>query len=228
MHFDHPSVLCRQLAVGKLDVALVSSFEYLRRPVYSIVDQLAIASDGPVFSVVLVHLGPIEGLREVTVDPASETSVNLLRCLLAARRTGVRFVREGQITAERGLLLIGDQAIRFRQQSGDNYRFLDLGAAWREKTGLPFVYALWLIHPDYPAKTKIAEALRLLGKANLNHLDALIAAQPETERAFCDFYYRDCLRFSLGEAEKAGFATFAELCVEQRLLPAAPSTLRLV
>ena len=53
MRFDHPSTLCRQLAAGELDVALVSSFEYLRNPIYSIVDRVAIASDGPVFSVIL-------------------------------------------------------------------------------------------------------------------------------------------------------------------------------
>ena len=50
-----------ELAAGELDVALVSSFEYLRNPIYSIVDRVAIASDGPVFSVILAHLGPIEG-----------------------------------------------------------------------------------------------------------------------------------------------------------------------
>ncbi len=71
--------------LGELDVALVSSFEYLRNPIYSIVDGVAIASDGPVFSVILAHREPIEQVREIAVDPASETSVNLLRWF--ARRT---------------------------------------------------------------------------------------------------------------------------------------------
>ena len=228
VRFDHPSTLCKQLAAGELDVALVSSFEYLRRPNYSIVDGLAIASDGPVFSVILAHLGPMEALQEVVVDPASETSVNLLRCLLAERGVAARFVAEGNISARRGLLLIGDQALRFRQQSGRGHRFLDLGGAWKELTGLPFVYALWLIRPDYTAKTEVAEALRSLGKQNLDHLDALIMAQPEADRAFCEFYYRDCLRFSFGETEKTGFKRFAELCAQHHLLPRAPTPLRLV
>jgi chorismate dehydratase len=46
--FDHPSALCNKLAAGKLDVALVSSFEFLRNPIYRIVDDVSIASDGPV------------------------------------------------------------------------------------------------------------------------------------------------------------------------------------
>jgi chorismate dehydratase len=228
VRFGHPSALCRQLTAGELDVALVSSFEYLRRPIYSIVDGLAIGSDGPVFSVILAHLGPIEALREVVIDPASETSVNLLRCLFAERGVTVRFIREGEISKERGLLLIGDQALRFRKLPSGDHRFLDLGAAWKEQTGLPFVYALWLIRPDYLAKREVAEALRSLGKQNLARLDALIAAQLEADRAFCEFYYRDCLRFTFGEAEKAGFKRFAELCAQQELLTAAPLALRLV
>lgn len=228
VHFDHPSALCRQLAAGELDAALVSSFEYLRNPLYEIVDRLAIASDGPVFSVILAHLGPIEALREVVVDPASETSVNLLRCVLAERGVTARFVCDGDTNEERGRLLIGDQALRFRTRSGGRHRFLDLGAAWREQTGLPFVYALWLIRSDYSSKTQLAEALRSLGRQNLDHLDALIAAQPEADRAFCEFYYRDCLRFAFGTAEKAGFKMFGALCARQQLLPAAVPMLRLV
>jgi CofH subfamily radical SAM domain protein len=57
VRFDHPAALCQQLAAGELDVALVSSFEYLRHPIYSIVDGVAIASNGPVYSVILAHLG---------------------------------------------------------------------------------------------------------------------------------------------------------------------------
>src|SRR5919197_6664076 len=81
--FDHPSTLCVKLATGKLDVALVSSFEFLRNPIYRIVDDVSISSDGPVYSVVVAHRGDFSDIEEIGLDPASETSVNLLRCLLA-------------------------------------------------------------------------------------------------------------------------------------------------
>ena len=229
VQFDHPSVLCRLLAQGDLDVALVSSFEYLRNPSYSVVDGVAIASDGQVFSVVLAHEGPIEQLREIVVDPASETSVNLLRCLLGERGQDMpKFVTDGAITRERARLLIGDQALRFRHDFGDRHQFFDLGAAWKNFSGLPFVYALWLIRPALRGKRAVAKALRSLGKRNLQALDAIIALQPESERAFCEFYYRECLRFDFGEREKAGFKKFGELCAKQKLIPEAPIGLRLV
>ena len=82
VEFDHPSALCRRLAKGELDVALVSSFEFLRNPVYTIVDGVAIASDGPVYSVFLARARGHDS-REIELDPASTTGVSLLRCALA-------------------------------------------------------------------------------------------------------------------------------------------------
>ena len=228
VHFDHPAALCRQLAAGELEVALVSSYEYLRNPVYSVVDRVAIASDGPVYSVILAYCGRIEQLREIVVDPASQTSVNLLRCLLGEQGMKVEFVSQGDIRAERGLLLIGDQAIRFRQQAKGRHQFLDLGAEWKKATGKPFVYALWLVRPDCDGKLAVAEALRSLGQNNVKNLRALISAQPESVREFCQFYFRECLRFAFDEEEKRGFQMFGALCVKQKLLPAVPPTLRLI
>lgn len=228
LRFDHPSTLCRQLAAGELDVALVSSFEYLRRPIYSVVDGVAIASDGPIFSVILAHEGPLENLREVVLDPASETSVHLLRCLLGQRGVSVQFVKAGKITAQRGRLLIGDQAIRFREQFGNRQQLLDLGAEWKAAIGKPFVYALWLIHPHYAEKEAVADVLRLLAQGNSANLAAVIAAQPEKDRAFCDFYFRQCLRFDFGPEEKEGFRKFGQLCARYNLLPAVPPDPKLV
>ena len=222
VRFDHPAALCRLLAAGELDVALVSSFECLRNPIYSLVDRVAIASDGPVYSVIVAHLGRFDELHEIAVDPASETSVNLLRCLLAERGLTTPLLSEGGLGPARGQLLIGDQAIRFRRQAGSEIQFFDLGAAWKTLTGLPFVYALWLIRPDFPGKAGLAEALRSLGRTNQANLEAVIAAQPESERAFCEFYFQDCLRFSFEEKEKQGLRRFAELCAQNRLIAQLP------
>src|SRR5437764_5450702 len=91
--FDHPSALCKRLADGELDVALVSSFEFLRNPIYRIVDEVSISSDGPVYSVVVAHRGEIGRIKEIELDPASETSANLLRCLIAELGLNPRLVR---------------------------------------------------------------------------------------------------------------------------------------
>ena len=218
---DHPSALCAQLARGELDVALVSSFEFLRNPIYRIVDGISISSDGPVYSVVVAHVGEINEVEQIELDPAAETSGNLLRCLLGELKMRPRFVATstsglGKSTAR---LLIGNQAIRFRQEHASEFRFWDLGEQWKKLVGLPFVYALWLVRPEVVDPKSIADQLRALRDQNLSNIGNLIANESEFDRAFCDRYYREHLRFSFGEREKHGLRAFHNLCQKYALLP---------
>lgn len=224
--FDHPSVLCRQLADGELDLALVSSFEFLRDPIYTIADGVAVAADGAVFSVFVAHKTRIEDAREIGLDPASATSVNLLRCLLAEHGWNPRLRTDGQ-SIDDARLLIGDQALAFRQEQRASFQYWDLGAEWKRLTGLPFVFALWLIRPEMRDPSALAEKLRHLRDANLAGLDRVIAAQENFEPEFCAFYFRQCLRFDLGDAEKAGLLRFRSLCEKHGILPPNPAPLRM-
>ena len=218
---DHPSVLCAQLARGELDVALVSSVEFLRNPIYRIVDGISISSDGPVYSVVVAHVGEISAAEQIELDPAAETSGNLLRCLLSELKLRPQFVATStsSLAKVRARLLIGDQAVRFRQQHGNEFQFWDLGENWQKLVGLPFVYALWLLRPEVVDPKSVADRLRALRNKNLADIDNLIAAEKEFDRGFCGRYYREHLRFSFGEREKKGLRAFQELCQKHDLLP---------
>jgi len=218
---DHPSALCAQLARGKLDVALVSSFEFLRNPIYRIVHGISISSDGPVYSVVVAHVGEISAVEQIELDPAAETSGNLLRCLLSELKLEPRFVATSTSSLSKGpaRLLIGDQAIRFRQEHGNEFQFWDLGEQWKNLVALPFVYALWLVRPEVVDPKSVADRLRALRDNNLANIDNLIANEREFDRSFCDRYYRKHLRFSFGEREKQGLRAFNELCQKHELLP---------
>ncbi len=218
---DHPSVLCAQLARGELDVALVSSVEFLRNPIYRIVDGISISSDGPVYSVVVAHVGEISAAEQIELDPAAETSGNLLRCLLSELKLRPQFVATStsSLAKVRARLLIGDQAVRFRQQHGNEFQFWDLGENWQKLVGLPFVYALWLLRPEVVDPKSVADRLRALRNKNLADIDNLISAEKEFDRGFCSRYYREHLRFSFGEREKKGLRTFQELCQKHDLLP---------
>jgi chorismate dehydratase len=229
--FDHPSALCRRLATGELDVALVSSFEFLRNPIYRTVDDVSISSNGPVYSVVVAHRGEMTEVEEIALDPASETSVNLLRCLLAELGSNPRLTERstgipaGVWPAEENLdliphaqLLIGDQAIYFRQKHANELSFWDLGEQWKALVGLPFVYALWLVRPEVDNPKQIANRLRAVRDQNLVHLDELIAAEKQFDHELCALYYREHLRFNFGENEKQGLRVFANLCIKHGLL----------
>ena len=237
MDFDHPSALCDKLAAGKLDVALVSSLEFLRNPIYRIVDDVSISSNGPVHSVIVAHRGKIDEIEEIELDPASETSINLLRCLLVDlglnpclvhRVAGAPAMTKSALVG-RARLLIGDQAVYFRQDYPNEFSFWDLGEQWKKLFNLPFVYALWLIRPEVADPKQIANPLRALRDVNLANLDDLIAdvvaavAGPgqrrEVDREFLSRYYTEHLRFGFEEKEKEGLRIFANLCAKHGLLP---------
>ncbi len=232
VEFDHPSALCQQLANGELDVALVSSFEFLRNPIYQIVDDISISSDGPVYSVIVSHRDELSKIDEIQLDPASKTSVNLLRCLLTELGLKAHLIPSeragGSLPAtSKAQLLIGDQAIQFRQKYSGEVQFWDLGEQWKKLAGLPFVYALWLIRPEIPNAKAIAERLRKLRDENLASLDDLITKalaggvdpQFRNMTEFLGYYYREHIRFGFGERERQGLQHFATLCVKHGLLP---------
>ena len=189
-----------------------------------IVDGVCVAADGPVYSVFVAHCQPLDRADTITADPNSCTSVNLLRCLLAERHIDADLV-SGAADAE---LLIGDQAIRFRQQNEDDYHFWDLGEQWKLATGLPFVFALWLVRPEVRDAAAIAEQLRGLCRKNVAALDQLAAAQHEFAPEFCDRYFREHLRFTFGDREKQGLLHFRALCQKHGLLPPNATPLRLI
>src|SRR5204862_491026 len=193
----------------------------------------SISSDVPVYSVVVAHRGEFSNIEEIELDPASETAVNLLRCLLAelgltARLTGAV---PGSAVLSLARLIIGDQAISFRQNHAGEFQFWDLGEQWKKLTGLPFVYALWLIRPEVTDAKSIAQRLRKLRDKNLATLDDLIeevvaevgtsaiasakvdepGPRKELNREFLLDYFRKHLRFSFGKKEKQGLQCFAEV-----------------
>ena len=228
VEFDHPSALCQRLAKGQLEVALVSSFEFLRNPIYRIVDDVSISSDGPVYSVVVAYRGAFSDIEEIELDPASETAVNLLRCLLAELGLAPRLTAGNLENAglPRARLIIGDQAIRFRHDHADALQCWDLGEEWKRLTGLPFVYALWLIRPEVPDVKSIAQRLRGLRNENLADIQAMVSeALPDVvdnkqkiTQQFLDRYYKKHLRFGFGTREKQGLQTFADLCAKHGVL----------
>ncbi len=209
--FLPPSQLAAELHAGRLDAALVSVTEVLLRDGYDVLDGAAIASDGPVASVFLAHREPLEQIGTVHLDPASCTSVNLLRVLLAERGLQPEFLPlPDYVAATRfnNLLLIGNPAIEFRR-APHPHALWDLGEAWRELTGLPFVYAVWALRRGAPPELRA----RLLAakSAGLATLRQIIRERTEYDLEFRSAYLGGNIRYELGNREKAGVARFAEL-----------------
>ena len=215
--FDHPSGLARDLMGGDLDVELVPVFEALRSPPWLAVDEVAIACDGPVFSVFLAHRTPLAEIRTVALDPASLTSAHLLQVLLAEFH-GARVQIEAAADAR---LLIGNQAIDFREAHPEGWHFLDLGEEWLRCTGLPFVFALWLMRPSIANGAAIAAELRHIKRDGVAHIAEIARADREHGAVLAAEYLTRHIRFDCGPREKAALEKFRDLLEKHGFIEAA-------
>ena len=218
---EHPARLAQRLAAREFDTGLVPVVEVFRRPGYVIVDGIAIACNGPVYSVLLAHRGPLRDIREVVVDAASGTSALLLRVLLEKRfglrpRYVVEPLADKRSDAD-AQMLIGDQAIRFHRDPAD-WHILDLGQAWFDWTGLPFVFAVWAVHADYPDIHGLAATLTAARDAGLANIEAIIARETEGDAVFRRQYFAENVRYNLGSREKEAMLLFQQHLIDLREL----------
>ncbi len=147
-----PSDINRLLREKRIDISPSSSIEYLRRPEkYMLVPGHSVSSEGPVGSILLFSRRPIETLEGSTVlcTHQSETSAALLRIVLSRFYQLHCSLKSSGLPLEEGLgnhsayLLIGDDALR-ESHKRHKLNIYDLGDIWYRKTGLPFVFALWI------------------------------------------------------------------------------------
>lgn len=215
----HPSKLADLLQSGAIEVALVPIFAAFGRADFKIADGVAIAAHGEVYSVFMAYRGSLGEVKSVALDPASCTSCQLLKCLLAEFH-GLRPEYVAPDAAE-AQLLIGNQAIEFREKHGTEFSYLDLGADWMRWTGLPFVFAVWLMRGDLPNSSAIADALRESKREGLKFIQQIAHEQRDFSPAFAEHYLRRHIQFDLGVAEKAGIRRFQELLVKHGLMTSA-------
>ncbi len=207
-----PAKLAEMLRRDALDAALVSVVEPLLNDRYDVLDEIAVASLGEVKSVLLAHRQPLEEMREVFCDTASLTSVRLLRVLLAERGLKPEFkplANYNFTTPPDNLMLIGDPALDFLFGKHE-HEIWDLGGAWYEMTGLPFVFAVWALRRGVE-NAALRRQLREARDFGLDTLDHIIRSRTEYTEDFRKDYFGWHLHYHLGSDEKRCIAKFMEL-----------------
>lgn len=204
---------------GALDITAVSSIEYLScMEHYRVVPGVGLSSPGAVLSVKLFSLVPLDQLagRRVAVTRASATSRTLLQVLIP----GLQIVDldEAPELSEKqpAVLLIGDQALTGPPQA--SYE-LDLGLAWKELTGLPMVFAVWLARR--PLAPGLAEDLlhrsRDWGQAHWEMVVQEAGRRTGLSRPHVERYFQG-LRYELGARELESLSLFYKLAAQQALV----------
>ncbi len=218
--FATPAKLAEMLRRDELDAALVSITEVLLKDRYDILDGIAIASLGEVYSVILAHKKPLAEVTEVFCDTASLTSVNLLKVLLAEKNLFPKFapLENYEAAVEKDfVLLIGDRAIDF-QRAPHAHEIFDLGSAWTEMTNLPFVYAVWALRRGIENRG-LRQELRDAKRFGMETLDGIIETHDEYDEDFRRDYFEWNIHYHLAEDEKRGIARFCGLLRKHQLGP---------
>jgi chorismate dehydratase len=190
-----PTQLNHLMATGAIDVSVVSAVEYARDAhQFLLLPELGITSDGPVRSVMLFSKRSPRDLggRRVVVSKSSMTSVALLELLFEhVWRCRPEFVPGDAELADiarfdddthDARLVIGDAALKLFDAANrggpwaDRYPYReDLGAVWKQWTGLPFVFAVWVAQRRTPVHASLAAHASLIASRDwgLQHLDEL-------------------------------------------------------
>ena len=223
-----PSEVARRIAEDEADVALMPVAAAATIGDLRIVRGCAIGARGAVRSVVVVAERPVEELEEIAVDLSSRTSVVLARLLLRARLGGREPRLFGasprdalaHVGGPRGALIIGDPAL---EVEGRFPHVLDLGLAWREWTGLPFVFAAWCGRPGALTADdeRLLERAKLDGLARRHAIAAEHAARTGLPEASLRAYLSESLHYDLGDDERRGLERFYDEAARAGLLPPA-------
>lgn len=225
---DLPSRLARSLDAGTIDVGLIPVAEYLRGVGGEIVPGLCIGAHGPVRTVKMFSQVPLARIERVSVDRGSRSSVALMNVLLA-ELYGLRPEleefeprREALFDRAPTALVIGDRADAIE---GTGMLVVDLAALWNEVTGLPFVFATWVLSPRLapgPERDRLIEALQAAYRRGREHLDEL--ARREASARGMDLhrvtsYWREHVHYDLGPQEIKGMERFADLARKHGQIP---------
>ena len=225
---DYPSRLADQLARGELDVALIPSVEYLRGSAsgYEVLPGFAIAARGAVRSVKLFSRVPFGRVRRLALDEGSRTSQALAQVWLTeAHGARPRIIEPlplgvpAQESTADAVLVIGDRAMKV--PDAEFHATADLGEAWVALTGLPFVFALWVVRAGVDLG-RLPEALgrcRADGLANAEAIADEHGPRLGLGRETCIEYLTRVLSYDLGEPELAGLRLFARKAAALGLAP---------
>ncbi len=229
--FAVPSRLGGMLEGGLVDVALIPVVDAVRRGrAWTIVSDACIACDGPTLTVrVFSRVDPSE-VTTLHVDQHSHTSV-ALAAIIWRERFGRNLelapfdVDAGgaqTLASAHAVLLIGDKVVRPPAGLEEFSTQVDLGAAWRSLTGLPFVFAVWAARGDnVPADAaKILSAARDAGVAHAERIAATDGPRMGWPAELGRRYLTEYLCFTLTERHRVAMRRFFDLARRHEVLPA--------
>ncbi|MFN2454367.1 MAG: menaquinone biosynthetic enzyme MqnA/MqnD family protein [Pyrinomonadaceae bacterium] len=223
-----PSRCAEMLLRGEVAAALVPVVEYQRAFDLLIVPDVCVGARSNVRSVVLVTRGiELKEVRSIALDTSSRTSAALVQVIfreflnvkpkLVPRPPDLR----GMLKECDAALIIGDPAMIF---SREEFFVYDLAGLWRARTGLGFVFAMWMTRAGYAA-----EAVRTIDFAGardegLQRVDEIVSLYARTlslPPGELNSYLLENISFVLNAEMRAGLDLFYRLALKHEIIPGA-------
>ncbi len=211
---DYPSLCAQKLAERKVDIGLVPVVLLYQNKDLKPITNYCIGSDGPVDSVLLFSQKPLDKIKQIVLDYQSRTSVNLLKVLAKfywkINPTWIQGSPEydEQLQSLDSVLVIGDRAIKLRGKFPYQY---DLSQAWKEFTGLPFVFALWTTNRQLDGE--FLQVFNQILSIGLNNIDKVLAfytkkIQPISNYIDVRHYLTHSISYELTDSKKRAIDLF--------------------
>ena len=214
-----PSMHLEELLAGRIDCALIPVAHAIQHPELTILDQVGVAADGAVRSVLLKCHKPVDQIITVARDAASGTS-NVLAELVLEHHFGVSVEMVDYSVGADAEVMIGDRALLSEPASAGD---IDLASAWKMLTNLPFVFALWAVRPDFNEVKKIdalTQRAAEMGAACIPTLASGYAEKLGKNVGFWQEYLEKSIHYQLTNSDRKAIEQFKTMTVVHQLLAA--------
>ncbi len=207
----YPAKIADMLLKNEIDVGLVPVAILPKMPEYYIITDYCIAADGPVGSVCLFSEVPLKKIEKVLLDYQSRTSVALAKILfknywnIAPVFENASEDFRNQIAGTTAAVVIGDRAFEQRSQSLFKY---DLAEAWKDYTGLPFVFAAWIANKKLPEN--FIESFNKANGIGVNNIEKVVAENPY-DLYDLHTYFTQNISYNLTPEKREGLKKFLSL-----------------
>ncbi len=228
VHFAVPAQLLSMLDGGMVRAALTPVVDYQKSErELMLVPAGGICCDGPTLTVRIYSPAPPTHIRLLYADTDSHTSVILAQIILR-ELYGVRpdiaplnaAAHHTTWADDAALLLIGDKVVNAAPNQWQFPVQLDLGEQWKRLTGLPFVFAMWMMRTDSldPHLAGILAEARRQGRTMTDALVAQYATATRWPVNLARKYFTQYLKYDITPERRRGLELFFQYAHQLHLI----------
>ncbi len=210
LKLDYPANCVKFLKSGISNLALMPVAAITDIDNAQIISNYCIGSNRYVRSVCIYSKVPLDQVKTIMLDFQSRTSVVLARVLCKEyfnvnpefKAAEESFLKE--IEGTTAAVVIGDKALEIENQFEYKY---DLGEAWFQLTGLPFVFAAWVTSTNLD--DSFIEDFNSALAFGINHIPSLMLLLPNLSNHInLESYFTKNISYDFDEEKKKALALF--------------------